>query len=533
MKKRLFLIAIPIIFQTLTPISQVNAAVKAGSACVKAGTTAIASGKTFTCIKSGKKLVWDSGTLIQSSQSGKQSTNSFFKEFDSCSKLGLQVQTYNDLLECRRVVENKLVWIKINSNLPTEIKNINSVDPISNCQISDKRTSKNLNWPEIAFPAVPAPGFTSKGNFKIVVVGIDFPDVKGEGKPSDIWQSDISRAKGWMDWFSSGKVKYDISTFDQWIHATQPSKNFNAETESIATGNQKEAGGLTPNQIATAYLNLIGKTVDISNVAAIWIYYPKSISEIHGQWTSQLAGPIQTEKYGTVNTFLVAVAKETYDSGRAIWEYFLHEMLHRHGLFGHSPKVPVLTGIMSTFNGWTDALLPWDALVLDWQSSGDFFCVNQSKLNVPIEITLVPLEREQKGFKAAIVKLSDSQLLIVDSHRRDKWSTNTFPGQYGVMLTLVDTSKNSNFEVGEDGNAPSTSLFLKMLGTDHGKHSYFYNGIPLNASNSLDDLDTSGRIWTLDLNYLMYLGESNIFQNIKVSLIKTGDNDTIKLERIG
>jgi len=42
----------------------VNAAAKAGGACTKAGTTSVESGKTFTCIKSGKKLIWDKGIVI-------------------------------------------------------------------------------------------------------------------------------------------------------------------------------------------------------------------------------------------------------------------------------------------------------------------------------------------------------------------------------------------------------------------------------------------------------------------------------------
>jgi len=36
-----------------------NAAVKAGATCTQAGLTSKASGKTFTCIKSGRKLVWN------------------------------------------------------------------------------------------------------------------------------------------------------------------------------------------------------------------------------------------------------------------------------------------------------------------------------------------------------------------------------------------------------------------------------------------------------------------------------------------
>jgi hypothetical protein len=37
------------------------AAVKAGSSCSKAGIKSVSAGKTYTCVKSGKKLVWDKG----------------------------------------------------------------------------------------------------------------------------------------------------------------------------------------------------------------------------------------------------------------------------------------------------------------------------------------------------------------------------------------------------------------------------------------------------------------------------------------
>ena len=40
------------------------AAVKAGATCTKAGKISIASGKTFTCIKSGKKLTWNKGVAV-------------------------------------------------------------------------------------------------------------------------------------------------------------------------------------------------------------------------------------------------------------------------------------------------------------------------------------------------------------------------------------------------------------------------------------------------------------------------------------
>ena len=44
--------------------SGAQAAVKAGSACSKFGSTSTVSGKKYTCIKSGKKLVWNKGVVV-------------------------------------------------------------------------------------------------------------------------------------------------------------------------------------------------------------------------------------------------------------------------------------------------------------------------------------------------------------------------------------------------------------------------------------------------------------------------------------
>jgi len=65
MSKRAFasLLAIAICF---APLSQASAATaKAGASCSKLKTTSIVKGKKFTCIKSGKRLVWNKGVLVK------------------------------------------------------------------------------------------------------------------------------------------------------------------------------------------------------------------------------------------------------------------------------------------------------------------------------------------------------------------------------------------------------------------------------------------------------------------------------------
>ena len=60
--KRL-LVALVTLALFVAPLSAV-APVKAGDPCKKAGITAIANGKKYTCVKSGKKLIWNKGVAV-------------------------------------------------------------------------------------------------------------------------------------------------------------------------------------------------------------------------------------------------------------------------------------------------------------------------------------------------------------------------------------------------------------------------------------------------------------------------------------
>ena len=67
MRKALQILAVALSLTLVVSVAQ--AAVKAGSACSKLGSTSTVSGKKYTCIKSGKKLVWNKGVKIKQSSS--------------------------------------------------------------------------------------------------------------------------------------------------------------------------------------------------------------------------------------------------------------------------------------------------------------------------------------------------------------------------------------------------------------------------------------------------------------------------------
>ena len=61
MKK--FLLTLTLVFALVAPMNA-TAAIKAGGSCKKAGQTSTYAGKKFTCVKSGKKLVWNKGVAV-------------------------------------------------------------------------------------------------------------------------------------------------------------------------------------------------------------------------------------------------------------------------------------------------------------------------------------------------------------------------------------------------------------------------------------------------------------------------------------
>ena len=68
-KRQITFVTVVALLLTL-PLTPLQAAVKAGDTCKKAGVKSVAAGKTFTCIKSGKKFVWDKGVAVTKPSAG-------------------------------------------------------------------------------------------------------------------------------------------------------------------------------------------------------------------------------------------------------------------------------------------------------------------------------------------------------------------------------------------------------------------------------------------------------------------------------
>lgn len=72
----------------VAPFPQANAATaKAGATCPKLKVTSIVKDKKFTCIKSGKKLVWDKGVTVKATVTKPSPTSNSSSPLLVCPKL--------------------------------------------------------------------------------------------------------------------------------------------------------------------------------------------------------------------------------------------------------------------------------------------------------------------------------------------------------------------------------------------------------------------------------------------------------------
>ena len=186
------------------------AAVKAGTACKSAGLTSVVSNKTFTCIKSGKKLVWDKG--VASVNPTQPPAPIGFNDLE---------RNYSGVSYWAWKKSNEKILASVNTSVPIEL-------------ILGNTTKLNYKTPEIAISQV---NKLYAGNVlprKIVYLAFSFQD---------------------RDWAMSQMQQIVPDTASQWI------KDIACPREDFCVG-----GGSFHNQSNKTALIVIATGIDPNNV---------------------------------------------------------------------------------------------------------------------------------------------------------------------------------------------------------------------------------------------------------------------------
>jgi hypothetical protein len=357
------------------------------------------------------------------------------------------------------------------------LANPSSPEPLENCRLIDARTFRAAgDWQAITYPATPSNGFTNSGAIDVAVVFVDFPDVPGGSAELSEHIASIKKSAEWYSWFSQGSVKYDLRIADRWVRAPK-----NSEYYYWLHPGKPGVQLMSDTDISASYRSLAGSVVDTSGVTSIWAVLPKAVTKIDEGFAYRAFPGV------------FSIGSDSYRARTPIWQHFVHETLHSHGALGHSPKNAQI-GLFWNTGSAGATLNSWDAMTFGWMKQENIYCVAKDNVK-PETLTLVPLEREQVGLRSIVVKLSDYEVLVIESHRKDRWSDRWPTGTTGVSVMRVDTRIDTVFDIGS-----STGTYL----------------VPA-REHSLDFLK---------------VGQTFATDGIRISVVATGDNDRIKIDRL-
>ena len=587
MKKKLTL------FFSILPLSlsliliPANAAIKAGTACKTAGIKSVASGKTFTCIKTGKKLVWDKGVVVikpksTSNAGGEAQNNSDLPiEWSKCSKIGQKIvsgnrfmrcswaghantteealdrlvwrqgsttkastsksnnysitpkdgatcsnsgDTFNvtgGILECRWIAGSKLKWIKINIIKKTFANSISPVS-INTCKLQNSAmTAARGNRDATQFSGFPLgkPEYMNvKGNNEVLIVPVDFPDFQGGSELKAQLDYDIKWLVDWYDYFSNGQSKFNVTTMDRWLRLPKDRSAYPTDEKS------KDATGATSNERqslqAQAFIDEVTKVFDLRKFSTVYLFFPD------GNWAhGDLIVRNQTFKIkegeAILNFFSWGRNLEGMETLK--WAYYIHETLHDLKINGHAPGNGWPLGIMTNQSGISLAMNPWEQFLLDWLPAEQIYCDDLATLRTA-RISLSPIEREDRQTKMAVIKLSPTKAIVVESHGIDKWSNFKYgdrefpPGFYSIMAYLIDLEKTVAPPVKSDGSSLSNDEWAWAVWQKvSGKSSNQFN-ISVGDQKNLAD-------------YVAVLGDSFVIEGVRIKFVGTGDFETIEISK--
>jgi M6 family metalloprotease-like protein len=363
-----------------------------GSACKTLNQKVVYLNKTYTCTKSGKKLIWNKGVAVKK---------------------------------------------------PTP-ENLSLSDPVLNCKIKDASN------PEVGqYGGALYGGFIEKdrpipssGTVTWYLIPLDFSDLKGESNWRTRVDQQIQLLTEYYETVSYGKLKIQWKVYDNWITlpGTQLKYAINQSGDYIATENfWKDA------------ISVVDPKVDFTGVQVVNFLLPRDQSDFKESaqgfpWTGDINKYNASE--GKLSAFTL-LGKFFEASQRTYWSYWAHE-------YGHTLGIPHIGGSRSTSTFQTYDLMGnqdsrrelsgWSRFaVTKWIEDEWVFC--KDKANIKSEIVnLTKLNSKEAGHKIIVIPLSPTKSLIVESRMTNKFSgIDLIKGRTdGVFVYTYDATLGHN-----------------------------------------------------------------------------------------
>jgi M6 family metalloprotease-like protein len=309
--------------------------------------------------------------------------------------------------------------------------------PATACQLEDRTENFNI---AVGFPKRDN-RLPSEGRIDALVIPVDFEDVPGKGDPEELFRVMTDETARFFYSQSDGRVQFNFQSLDNWVRAP-----FKSDAFRLGGWNNGD-----PTGYYSAVLKLADPLVDYSLFDVVYVLSPKetpSTSIAYGPAFPMMPGDdLVLTNDGMVFNGTISGADAWMNLAGAGWKWMAHETGHLFGL--HDLYV---IGGASPYGAWdimslnwsieAIALNAWNRYIQGWLSENQLRCLERTDLAAPVEVALTPIERESDGIKAALVPLSPSKILVIESRRSEGYDTLT-EAQAGVLVYTVDMTVQS------------------------------------------------------------------------------------------
>ena len=272
---------------------------------------------------------------------------------------------------------------------------------------------------------------------------------------------------------------------------------------------------------AQPFIDEITKVVDLRKFSTVYFFYPDGeITFIDFIVRNQ----VFKAKEGDVQLNLFSWGKMLEGMQTLKWAYYIHETMHDFNISMHAPGNGWPLNIGATQSGISLAINPWEQFLFDWLPADQIYCDDVATLKTA-SISLSPVEREDRQTKMAVIKLSPTKAIVIESHGIDKWSDFKFgdrefpPGFYSVMVYIVDLDKNSAPPINSDGTGGinddwAWAVWQKVEGLRSNQFT-----------RNVGDQKILG-------DYVGVLGDSFVIEGVHIKVVGTGDYETIEISKL-
>ena len=502
-----------------SPLIPANAAAKAGGACTKAGVKSIASGKTFTCIKSGKKLVWKKSAItapkptVQVADFSKthSTDNGYFAPFTDPCQMDAdipanlkEVQDYfYPIIRCAGQLQ--LGKYTLGSKRPTST--FDAASKFANFEPCKLTTPQNLRS-NLGY-TVADPGRRLYDNLLrhpspntvIQLIPIYSCD---SAKPTTNPGADY---KVFLDFFRNW-IEYS-SDFGSNVQVRIPNNYFKMDTTLASYNLAHGSNWSTPSNVKfnKDLVAAVDSSIDFTGAnLAIIVPPPGTEASVFSQ---AAIGPLETKEGRVTNvmTEYAAFATNAQSSSNTLLSHpfwWVHEIMHagvgfddRYGDKKKDVNTEHGMGHLTLMTPWGGDLTTWEKLRLGFMRESQVQC--KSDLTTSTH-WIAPSTVQTTESKAIVIPISSTKVVAIESLRPGGLFYKHPVQSQGVIAYEIDLTKS------EHGYGMKLSL---PIGRTIERSELFMASAPLKQ------------------------GESTLNNGYKITVVESGSfGDVVKVERV-